>query len=82
MIAVRAQPLGQAEIGDLGDAIAVEEDVGRFEIAVNDPNPVSGLDGLGECRNELGGRSACLGRAVQAIFERAPSSSSSDTKGQ
>ena len=72
LIAVRAQPLGQAEIGDLGDALDAEEDVGRLEIAVNDPNPVSGLDGLGERRDELGGRSACLGRAVQAIFERAP----------
>ncbi len=45
--AVALQPSGQAEIGDLGRAVGGEQDVGRLEVAVDDPALVSDVDGLG-----------------------------------
>ncbi len=32
--------LGQAEVGDLGRAVVAQQDVGRLEVAVDDPQPV------------------------------------------
>ena len=37
---VSLEPLGQAEIGDLGNAVAAEEDVGGLEVAVHDAGPM------------------------------------------
>ena len=33
---VRVDPLGQAEVGDLGRAVRGEQDVGRLQVAVDD----------------------------------------------
>ena len=66
---VRFQPLGQAEVGDLGHAVGGEEDVGRLEVAVDDPGLMGGVDGPGQGRHQLGGRPARLGRARQSIVE-------------
>ena len=45
---VRFEALGQAEVRDLGDAVGAEEDVGRFEVAVED----AGLMGRLHCHDE------------------------------
>ena len=47
-------PLGQSEIGDLGSSVGRQEDVGRFEVAMHDPEPVHLMDGTGECFDQLG----------------------------
>ena len=46
-LAVALDPLGQAEIGHVGLALLVEQDVGRLEIAVQDAPLVRVVDGLG-----------------------------------
>ncbi len=72
LTAVRFEPLGQAEIGDLGDAILGEQNVGGLQIAVDDSGVVGELDGPGERDQELGGRAAGLGRTCEPVIERAP----------
>ena len=42
------EALGQSEIGDLGHAVRREQDVGRFQIAVNDTAQVGGVHRPGE----------------------------------
>ena len=43
LVLVELEPLGQAEVGDLGRAVGGEQDVGRLEVAVDDPPVVRGL---------------------------------------
>ena len=45
---VGLESLGQAEVGDLGDAVGAEQDVGRLEVAMND----AGLVGCVHCHDE------------------------------
>ena len=42
------QALGQAEVGDLGRAVGGDQDVGRLQVAVDDPQPVRLDDGAGQ----------------------------------
>ena len=69
LLAVRLQPLGQAEVGDLGHAVRGEQDVGRLEVAVDDPGLVGDVDGPGQGGQQLGGRPARLGVAAQPIVQ-------------
>ena len=49
------QHLGQAEIGDLGRPIGLEQDVRRLEISVDDPFPMGFGDGPSEDFHQPGG---------------------------
>ena len=69
LVIVRFQPLGQPEVGDLGDAVGGQEHVGRLEVAVDDPGLMGGVNGPGQGRHQLGGRNARLRRARQPIVE-------------
>ena len=51
--------LGQAEVSDLGHAVGVHQDIGRGQVAVNDPLRVRGVDGPGQGLQQFGRR---LGR--------------------
>ena len=66
------QPLGQAEVGDLRRAVGVEQDVGRLQVAVDDPDAVDRADGAGERGHQLGGLAGRHRRAGQPLGERAP----------
>ena len=68
---VRVDPLGQAEIGDLGHAIRGEQDVARLEVAVDDAGLVGQLDGSGERRQQLGREPAGLRGTGQAVVQAA-----------
>ncbi len=56
------QPLGQAEVGDLGRALDVEQDIRRFEVAMHDAGMVGRADGSSQHHEQLGG-GACRHRA-------------------
>ena len=65
---------GQAEVGDLGTAVAGEQHVGRLQVAVGDPVLVGGMDGAGQGLDEPGGGAAagvarrrCRGAAVEEL---------------
>ena len=69
---VDLEPLGQAEVGDLGGAVAVEQDVGRLEVAVHDAGLVRGVHGPGQRGHQLGRRAAGLGRPLEAVGQAPP----------
>ena len=49
--AVRLRSLGQAEVGHVGSAVGVEQDVGRLQVPVKDATPVGEVDvGFGPAR--------------------------------
>ena len=48
------EPLGEAEVGDLGAAVGREQDVGRFQVAMDDPQPVHLVDRPGERLDQPG----------------------------
>ena len=66
------EPLGQPEVGDLGDPGAVEQDVGRLEVAMHDAGLVRRVHGGCERGHQLGRRAARLGGAAQAVGEASP----------
>ena len=68
--AVRLDPLGQAEVGDLRLALPVEQDVGRLEVAVDDAALVGVVDGLGHLGHQPG-RLARRQRAVGGLLGQA-----------
>ena len=79
----RLQPLGQAEVGDLGDAVAVEQDVGRLEVAMDDAGLVRRVaSALASVAIELGRRPAGWGVPARRSARLPPSSNSSATNGQ
>ena len=62
--------LGKAEVGDLGRAVTTHQDIGRLEIAVNNPFGVGGIDSPGETLNQLNCIPRGLGGAVDRDVER------------
>ncbi len=52
--AVGPDPLGQAEVGDLGLAGGIEEDVARLEVAVEQAALVGVVDGVGHLGHQQG----------------------------
>ena len=71
LAAVRLEPLGQAEVGDLGRAVGVEQDVGRLQVAMDDPRVMSDLNGPSQRDHQLGRSPARLRIARQPIIQRA-----------
>ena len=71
LLAVRFQPFGQTEVGDLGHAVGGEEDVAWLEIAMDDPGLMGGVDGSSQRGHQFGPRSSRLGRARKSIVETA-----------
>ena len=68
---IDVEPLGQAEVGDLGRAVGGEEDVGRFEVAVDHAALVGRMHGP---RQRLHQRRRLTGRlrdAPQLRFQAA-----------
>ena len=57
------RPLGQAEVGDVRPALAVDQDVGRLQVAVQDAVLVGVVDGPADER-PVAGRVARLHGAV------------------
>jgi len=47
--------VGEAEVGEAGGAVGCEEDVGGFEVAVDDAEPVGAGEGIGEVEADLNG---------------------------
>ena len=62
--------LGKAEVGDLGRAVTTHQDIGRLEIAVDNPFGVGGIDSPGETFDQLNCIPRGLGRAVDHDVER------------
>ena len=60
---------GQAEVGNLGHAVAGEQHVGRLEVAVGDPVLVSGMDGVGQGPDQARQRRADPGVSRSAVGE-------------
>ena len=52
----RVHRLGEAEVEDLHGAVGADLDVRGFEIAVDDPLLVGGLEGLGDLPGRWAGR--------------------------
>jgi hypothetical protein len=51
---VRIAALSQPEVGDLRCAVRRDQDIGRFEVAMNDPLLMGGVDGISQHLNQLG----------------------------
>jgi hypothetical protein len=66
---VVADFLGEAEVGELGGAVGVEEDVRGLEVAVNDAGLVRVFDGVGEERDEFGRLAEVRGQRFEAVIE-------------
>ena len=70
-VAVGVEDLGQAEVGDLGRSVGVEQDIGRLEVAVDDPLVVGLGDRAGQDLDQPGGLRGGPRRAVQLPVEAA-----------
>ena len=64
-----SESLRQAEVGDLGHSVGVEQHVGRLQVAVHDPGLVRGMNGPGQGRDEAGSGSSRLGRTRESRVE-------------
>ena len=73
-IPLARQPLGQAEVGHVRLAGAVEQDVGRLEVAVEDAALVGVVHGAGDGRQQLGRGPRIIGEPRQAWPARLPPS--------
>ena len=51
-VAPRVDSPGQPEVGDVGFPLAVDQDIGRLQIAVEDAAPVGVIDGRGDGRDQ------------------------------
>ena len=69
---MRAHRLGQAEVGDLGRAVGREQDVGRLEIAMDDPPAVRLGDGPRQGLDQPGRPFGRPGGAVELLRQAAP----------
>ena len=47
--------LGDSEVGELGATLASDEDVGRFDVAVDEPLSVGGVQSTGYLANDIDG---------------------------
>jgi hypothetical protein len=65
-----ARELGDAEIAEVGLAVAVEEDVGRLEIAVDDALGVGGVQRLADAGQDLGRFGRGQGAGADAPHQR------------
>ncbi len=74
---VHLQPLGQAEVGDLGDAVGGEEDIGRLEVAMDDAGPVGRVHRHDQRDHPLGRLLAAAATVPRSRSARLPPSSSS-----
>jgi len=52
---ISSQPLGQTEVGDPDLIVEIDQDVGRFEVAVQDAVLVGIMHGLGDAADVSGG---------------------------
>ncbi len=66
-----ADPLGQAEVGDVRLAAGIEEDVGRLEVAVQDAVPVGLMHRPRHRGHQAGGGPAVAGQPRQVAVEAA-----------
>ena len=57
-------PFGDPEVGELGDPIRAEQNVGGLEVAVDDPGGM----GIGQSGRDLGEEGACLRPRVWPMF--------------
>ena len=77
-----AEFLGDAEVGEEGVALFIKQDVGRFEVAVNDAFLVSGFQGRGQLVDQGGGVVRLPGtRAVECISQAASAHQAHDQVG-
>ena len=70
---IALQPLHQPEIGDLGSAVGREEDIARFEVAVDHLVLVRHVHRTGQDFDDPGGLIDRLGLAVNLLSETAAS---------
>ncbi len=63
--------LGQAEVGDPGRVVAGQKDVGRFQVAMHDPQAVGLGDGAGQLLEQPGGPPRRPGCAVEPMAQTA-----------
>ena len=73
------QTPGQAKVGDLRRAVGGEQDVGRLQIAVNDPALVRHLHGFSQRDQQHGGLADRLG-VPPSCSARVPPSTNSSVK--
>ena len=73
----RVHRLGEAEVEDLHGAVGADLDVRGFEIAVDDPLFVGGLEGLGDLPGDRAGRpTSGIGPRAMIADRSSPSTSS------
>ena len=70
LIRVGFQSFGQTEIGDLGHVARRQQDVARFEIAMDDSASMRGFDRVGHLPKQRGGAGGRLRLAVNQLAER------------
>ena len=72
--------LGQAEVGDLRDALLGQHDVGRLEVAMDDPVLVGVMQGAGQLLDELRGLPAAAAGLPPSFCCRLPPEAYSRTR--
>ena len=65
-------PRPQAKIDDVRLAVAIDQDIARLDVAMNDPLLVSVLQGVGDLDHHLGGV-AGVSRGAEPFVRSAPS---------
>ena len=71
-VRVGLERLGQAEVHDLGGLVVHQQDVGRLEIAMDDPQAMGIPDGAGQHRDHPRRRLECPRSAVEPTGKAAP----------
>ena len=64
--------LGQSEVGDLGGAVGGEQDIGRLEIAMHDPQHMRGVHRPSQCLDQRDCVPGRLGRAIELVSQATP----------
>ena len=68
-VLVNVELFGEIEVGELGNTVAVEQDVGRLELAMDDAGLMRCVQGVGERLHQLGCRALRLDRPIEAVGE-------------
>ena len=61
--------LGQTEVGDLGHVFGGQKDIGRSQVAMDDPKLVSGMNRAGQCLYQVDGPACRLRRSGNPLCE-------------
>ena len=66
-------PLGQAEVGDVGVVLVIQQDIGRLQVAMEDAALVGMVNGIGDLRHDPRGLAGFSLRSPRAFSMPRPS---------